>query len=134
MNQAGSAERAIRENVARWVELIKAGDSDGVSELYEADAVAMPPNQPIVSGKEAIRLFWRSTVQIPDLSLTFEPQRIDVAASGDLAIDRGTYRLSGKPDGQKLDDFGKYIEVWRRVGDEWKVAANIYNSDKAAEA
>jgi uncharacterized protein (TIGR02246 family) len=125
-------ERAIRAGVARWVELIKARDSDGIAELYAADAMAMPPNQPIVSGREAIREFWRATVQIPELELTFEPQSIDVADSGDFAIDRGTYRLRGKPNGQQLDDTGKFIEVWRKVGGEWKVAANIFNSDKPA--
>ena len=71
-------------------------------------------------------------LQIPDLTLTFEPQRIDVSRSGDLAIDRGTYRLTGNPNGQQLDDSGKFIEVWRKTGGEWKVAANIFNSDRPA--
>ena len=133
MSKSGSAEQAIRKNVACWMEFIKAEDFDGIADLYASDAVAMPPNQPIVSGREAIRQFWRSTVQIPGLSLTFEPQSIEVAKSGGLAIDRGTYRLTGRPAGQSLSDSGKFIEVWRKVGDSWKVAANIYNSDKAAE-
>ena len=131
---AADADRAIRARVAHWVQLIEARNGDGIADLYAADAVAMPPNQPIVSGRDEIRDFWRATVQIPELSLTFEPQRIDVSQSGELAIDRGTYRLTGKPNGHELDDSGKYIEVWRKVGDEWKVAANIYNSDKTAGA
>ena len=126
---AADADRAIRAGVALWVEFIRARDVNGIADLYAADAVAMPPNQPIVSGRDAIREFWRATVQIPELSLTFEPQQIDVSSSGDLAIDRGTYRLTGKPNGHELDESGKYIEVWRKVGDDWKVAANIYNSD-----
>jgi uncharacterized protein (TIGR02246 family) len=135
MAQANAdADRAIRAEVARWVELIKSRDGDGIAELYAADAVAMPPNQPIVSGRDAIREFWRATLQIPELSLTFAPQRIDVSHSGELAIDRGTYRLTGKPNGHELDDRGKFIEVWRKIGDDWKVAANIYNSDSSAAA
>ena len=126
----GEAVRAIHEGVARWAELIKTKDADGIAELYSGDAVAMPPNHPIVSGQNAIRMFWRSTVQVPELSLTFEAENIHVAESGDLAIDRGIYRLSGKSDGQSFEDRGKYVEVWRRIGTEWKVAANIYNSDK----
>jgi uncharacterized protein (TIGR02246 family) len=132
VEDAADADRAIRAGVVRWIELIKARDGDGIAEIYAADAVAMPPNQPIAIGRDAIRKFWRATVQIPDLSLTFEPQRIDVSVSGDLAVDRGTYRLRGKPNGQQLDDKGKYIEVWRKIGDEWKVAANIFNSDNPA--
>ena len=30
------------------------------------------------------------------------------------------------------EDVGKYVVVWRKVGDEWKAAADIFNSDKPA--
>jgi ketosteroid isomerase-like protein len=130
---AAGADRAVRAGVARWIELIKARDADGIAEgVYAADGVLMAPNVPIVSGHDDLRNFWRAMLQIPNLTLTFEPQRIDVSRSGDLAIDRGTYRLTGNPNGQQLDDSGKFIEVWRKTGGEWKVTANIFNSDKPA--
>jgi uncharacterized protein (TIGR02246 family) len=131
-DHGADADRAIRAGVARWIELIKAKDVDGIARIYAADGVLMAPNVPIVSGHDELRKFWGAMVQIPGLSLTFEPQRIDVSNSGDLAIDRGTYRLTGRPNGQQLDDTGKFVEVWRKTGGEWKVAANIFNSDKPA--
>ena len=39
-----------------------------------------------------------------------------------MALDRGTYRLG--------EDTGKYVVVWRKIGGEWKAAADIFNSDK----
>jgi uncharacterized protein (TIGR02246 family) len=132
VDRAAGADRAIRAGVARWIQLIRAQDADGIARIYAADGVLMAPNVPIVSGHDELRKFWGAMVQIPDLSLTFEPQHIDVSLSGDLATDRGTNRLTGTPNGQQLDDSGKFIEVWRKIDGEWKVAANIFNSDKPA--
>jgi hypothetical protein len=36
------------------------------------------------------------------------------------------------PKGKVLTDTGKYVVVWRKVGGEWKAAADIFNSDLPA--
>ena len=68
------------------------------------------------------------------MTLTFEPQEIEFARGGDLAIDRGTYRFQGKVDGKTLNETGKYLIIWRKVGKDWKIAADIWNSDRPPPA
>jgi ketosteroid isomerase-like protein len=68
----------------------------------------------------------------PGFELTFAPEQIVVSSSGDMALDRGTYRLSVAPDGTKQVDTGKYVVVWRKVDGQWKAAADIINSDLPA--
>ena len=125
-------EQTIRSLNERWLQLIKAKDAAAIAQLYAEDGVVMPPNQPIGSGREAIQKFWQSTLDIPEMTLTFEPERIHVSQSGDVVIDRGTYRFTGKPGGQAIDETGKYVVVWKKVGSDWKVANDIFNSDKPA--
>jgi ketosteroid isomerase-like protein len=65
----------------------------------------------------------------PGFDLTFTPEQIVVSASGDMALDRGTYRLTVAPSGKAQHDTGKYVVVWRKASGDWKAAADIFNSD-----
>ena len=129
---AGADEQAIRGQVDRWHQLIKAKDAAGIAELYAEDGAVMPPNAPIGKGRAAIQQTWASMLRTPGFDLTFIPEQIIVSSSGDMALDRGTYRLKVAPDGTTQTDTGKYVVVWRKIGSEWKAAADIFNSDLPA--
>lgn len=125
-------EQAIRGQVDRWLQLVKAKDAAAIAQLYTDDGAVMPPNGPIGKGHEAIEKTWASLMQTPGIDLTFAPEQITVSQSGDMALDRGTYRLTVAPDGKPQQDTGKYVVVWRKVDGTWKAAADIFNSDLPA--
>lgn len=129
---AGADEQAIRGQVDRWLQLVKAKDAAGIAALYTEDGAVMPPNAPIGEGRTAIQRTWASMMQAPGFDLTFAPDQVVVSSSGDMALDRGTYRLVMAPNGTAQTDTGKYVVVWRKVGGEWKAAADIFNSDLQA--
>jgi uncharacterized protein (TIGR02246 family) len=125
-------EQAIRGQVDHWLQLVKAKDAAAIAALYTEDGAIMPPNAPIGKGRAAIQQTWASMMQAPGFALTFTPEQIVVSASGDMALDRGTYSLTVAPGGIAQTDTGKYVVVWRKVGGEWKAAADILNSDLPA--
>ena len=129
---AGADEQAIRGQVDRWLQLVKAKDAAGIAALYAEDGAVMPPNAPIGKGRDAIQQTWASMMQTPGFDLTFVPEQIIVSSSGDMALDRGTYKLALAPNGAATTDTGKYVVVWRKIGNEWKAAADIFNSDLPA--
>ena len=128
----GADEQAIRGHVDRWLQLVKAKDAAGIAALYAEDGTVMPPNAPIGKGHAAIQQTWASMMRTPGFYLTFVPEQIIVSSSGDMALDRGTYSLTIAPNGIKHTDTGKYVVVWRKIGREWKAAADIFNSDLPA--
>jgi uncharacterized protein (TIGR02246 family) len=128
----GADEQAIRGQVDRWLQLVKAKDAAGIAALYAEDGAVMPPNAPIGKGRGAIQQTWASMMRTPGFDLTFAPEQIIVSSSGDMALDRGTYKLAIAPGGKPRTDTGKYVVVWRKIGGEWKAAADIFNSDLAA--
>ncbi len=128
----GADEQAIRGHVDRWLQLVKAKDAAAIAELYAEDGAVMPPNAPIGKGRAAIQQTWASMMGTPGFDLTFTPEQILVSSAGDMALDRGTYRLTIAPGGTSQTDTGKYVVVWRKIGSEWKVAADIFNSDLPA--
>jgi len=128
----GADEQAIRGQVDQWLKLVKAKDAAGIAALYTEDGAVMPPNGPIGNGHAAIQQTWAGMMGTPGFDLTFVPDQIIVSSAGDMALDRGTYKLNIAPNGKAQTDTGKYVVVWRKIGGEWKAAADIFNSDLPA--
>ena len=122
-------EQAIRAQVDRWQQLVKAKDASGISEIYAEDGAVMPPNAPIGKGRAAIQETWASMMRAPGFDLTINPEQILISSSGDMALDRGNYTLTVAPAGTTQTDTGKYVVVWRKIGGDWKAAADIFNSN-----
>jgi len=135
---AGTAdvEAAIDSLNDRFEQSLLAGDTIALGDLYAEDAVALPPNAPRVEGKAGIRSFWGGVVaSTPVTSVSLDTDTIVVAESGELAYEVGRYSLGGSTlDGQSWEDMGKYLVVWRKVGTEWKLAADMWSSDQPAGA
>jgi ketosteroid isomerase-like protein len=102
---------------------------------YSDDASLLPPNAPLATGKPAIRALW-TTLLGPGVSLSWQPTKVEVARSGELAYVMGTYADTAKDaKGNTVSDHGKLIEIWKKQTDgQWKVVADIYNSDVPAPA
>lgn len=122
-------EQTIRKTNERWLALIRDHDAAGVSRLYTSDGAMMAPGAPIAQSQPALEKAWSGLMKTPGFGLTFKADQIVVASGGDMALDRGTYELSvGGPNGP-TKDIGKYVVVWRNIDGQWKVAADIFNSD-----
>ena len=122
------AQKAEIEAVnAKWAEFFNKGDFAGVASLYTADANAFPPGSAMVQGGAAIGAMWKSMAEkVSDPKLT----TLDVKSLGPSAArEIGTFSLKTKgPTPQEVT--GKYVVVWEKVGDNWKLAADIWNDGK----
>lgn len=123
-----SADRANIEAASKvWVETYNRNDWEGLSELFTVDAVMMPPNGPIVTGREAIAA-WEADNET-GFRIGFEIDAIE--GSGIMAYVRGRSCVF-IPDGAGGYgvDVGKFLEVRRRQSDgTWLIEADSFNSD-----
>ena len=122
------AQRAEIEAVnAKWMEFFNKGDFAGIASLYTEDAIAFPPGSSMVKGRSAIGAMWKNMAeQVSDPKVT----TLDVKPLGPSAArEIGTFSLKTKgPTPQEVT--GKYVVVWEKVGDDWKLAADIWNDGK----
>jgi len=126
-------EQRIRDLDQRWVEAVAAGDAATIVTFYAEDGYFMAPNQPQAHGREAIQAAWAGLFQLPNARLTFGPTEIGTAKAGDLAYDIGTYNLAFDGPAGRVEDNGKYVVVWEKTdAGEWKVLADIFNSNQPA--
>jgi uncharacterized protein (TIGR02246 family) len=118
---------AIQKLNDAWTAAFNKGDAAGVAAMYAEDAYVLPPGSDIVKGRAAIEAFWRQAAQqLGDAKLT----TLDVLPLGpDAAREIGTVTLKTK--GQPPQEVvGKYAVVWRKIGGEWKLATDIWNTNK----
>jgi len=124
-------ENAVKDADAQWAKTAGANDLEGAVSYYSDDAMLLPPNAPIATGKQAIRAVWASSILSPDATTSWQVTKVEVARSGELAYVVGVYQITPKnPKGQPLEDHGKLLEVWKKQADgKWKTVADIFNSD-----
>ncbi len=121
----------IRDLHSEWLTAFAEKDIEGAMVFFAPEAVLMPAHAPAVVGKEAIQEWFESWLPNPAISSVFSPDEIEVADSGDLAYDRGTFRFTmDTPDGL-VRDSGKYVIVWKKIHGKWMAILDISNSDMA---
>jgi uncharacterized protein (TIGR02246 family) len=109
-----------------WMAAFNKGDAAAIAAMYTEDAFMLPPGAEILKGRAAIEAFWQQAVrQLGDAKLT----TIDVLALCPAAArEIGTISLKAK--GQPPQEFvRKYVVVWRKVGNDWRLATDIWTPD-----
>ena len=127
MGSASAQKAEIEAANAKWTDFFSKGDFAGIASLYTADAVALPPGSAMVQGRAAIEAMWKGMAEkISDPKLT----TLDVKPLGPSAArEIGTVSLKTKgPTPQEVS--AKYVVVWEKVGNDWKLATDIWNDGK----
>jgi ketosteroid isomerase-like protein len=67
-------------------------------------------------------------LSLADVMLERTPARIDVARSGDIATEVGTWVFRGtRADETRIEGRGNYLTAWRKEAGRWKTSAYIWN-------
>lgn len=127
-------EKALREADVAWSVAAEKKDLDALVGFVSDDTTMLPPNAPAAKGKDAVRKEWSSILGLKDVAVSWQPTTVQVADSGELGYTSGTYTLTfTDPKGGKVEDKGKYLEVWEKVAGQWKCQMDMYSSDLAAK-
>jgi uncharacterized protein (TIGR02246 family) len=102
------------------------GDLDRLASLYTPDAIALPPDGPVVKGREAIKQMWGTLAQqigLKDVRL----QTLDFEQAGDTGYEVGeaTLALAG---GTAVV---KFVVVWKKTDGQWRLHRDIWNTKGA---
>jgi ketosteroid isomerase-like protein len=123
-------EAELRAADKAWSDAAGRKDVDAVAGYMADDGETLPPNAPAAKGKEAVKKGWADILALKDLSIKWEPARVEVADSGEIGYTNGMYEMSfTDPKGTKVNDKGKYLEVWKKVDGKWKCYLDMYSSD-----
>ena len=107
------------------------GNAAAIANGYTVDARLLPPNADLLTGRQAVEAFWQGAVDAK-MTLTLVAKKVQEA--GDYAIETGEFNSAVPgPGGEPIRDSGKYVVVWRRTGETWKMDIDIWNSNSPAQ-
>ena len=105
-----------------WLGSFNGGDVDGLVLAYSDDARVLPPEEPAVSGHDAILEFWRD----------YNPGQVRIALGevetrriGDFWFREGGYTAKFPNEGEPR--VGKFIELWKKEGNNWLLYRQMWN-------
>jgi uncharacterized protein (TIGR02246 family) len=125
-----AAIRHVCDNA--WTPIMLSANWDGMASLLTEDVVCLPPEQPIVQGKKAVRA-WMDSFP-PVRVFTCKAEHIE--GRGDLAAARGAFEWTIEPTpGNRIPMKGKWISTFRKQSDgRWLVATDTWNTDHPLSA
>ena len=113
---------AIRKNTADLAAAINAKNVEQIVALYGDSSVFMPPNAPLLRGREPLTSFYRDLTQRVS-GLELEP--VDIAGHGPIAYESGSYSMNVG----NTRDRGKFLFVLRNTGGNWRFEYSSWSSD-----
>ena len=123
---------SIRQQSDAFVAAFNEKQTPKILEMYAENSVFMPPNQPIIRGREALKNFYDDMLNkqgAANLRLNVD----EVSGHGPIAFQSGTYEMDLKPGSAAASrDRGKYLFVLRKMGGtngSWKYEYTMWNSD-----
>ena len=120
-----SEEQAIRAADAQWMEAVKAKDPAAEAALFASDGLAYREHVDPMNPDAFQAYSAKEYADNPEIEVTWTTDNIQMAESGDLAVQTGEFHvmhLGPKGDGE---DKGRFVTVWKKTNGEWKVAHDI---------
>lgn len=127
-----SAEEKIRQLRDSYMRAQDAGDVEGCLSHWTEDGILMPPSEPVVSGMEALRNWYKTNLDQFHFDYTVSFDEIQVGS--DWSFARGPFggTITPKEGGEPISVKGKYLEIHRRQADgSWKFARHMWSSDSS---
>jgi ketosteroid isomerase-like protein len=123
---------SIRTEAEAWFKAIDAKDLEKTLSFYASDAQYLSAGRPAATTADARRKLWIEDFGTPGFSSDEATTQIEVARSGDLAYQRGTYVATMQNErGQMTSSPGKFVVVWKKQSDHrWKAIIDIDNADQ----
>lgn len=117
-----------------FAKALVAKDATAAAHLYTEDASLLPPNEPIISGRENIKNYWQGAIDAGLISASVKT--IDASSDGDLGYEIGTFELKFlNPEGDTIIDIGKYTEILKRNSEgKWISLYGMWSNNEPAVA
>ena len=124
----GKIKEKIEKQNQKFMDYIIKQDIEGLVSLYTEDACFMVPNMPMAQGHEVLKMAFKGIFDagVKEIKLKIG----ELIDSGDYVLERSTYTQKIQPPGMGIiEDVGKYIVIWKKTPDGYKIFWDIVNSD-----
>jgi len=114
-----------------WVKAFNANNAEAAAVLYDEKAVLLPPGDPAVAGRAAIKAYLAkgmAEASKAGISFSLAPKPAG-GVSGNMGWQSGSYTVTDKAG--KVIEAGKYLSVSTKKGGKWLYVRDTWNTDAA---
>lgn len=109
----------VRETERAFAKTMADRDHAAFVSFVAEDAVFLAQTGPL-RGRQAVADGWKAHFAGPAAPFSWEPERVEVALSGGLAVSTGPVR---NPRGERV---GTFVSTWRREADgKWRIVLDM---------
>lgn len=116
----------IRANISAFSRALMDGDTIAVINAYTHDGKILPQGTDILSG-ESLKAYWCKGIRNGQTYYYHKITPIEIKVLGEYAYDYGYYEGESGYDNKRSKWKGKYVIVWRKVENNWKIYLDIWN-------
>ncbi len=123
------APAEIADANRRFEQAFNRGDAAAVAALYTENAVLLPPGADMLTGRRAAQTFWQGAYGSGARNLSLNT--VSVETYGDAAREIGRFTLEAPGQGGQTSRVeGKYVVVWKKTADGWRLDTDIWNTNR----
>ena len=112
--------QAIRTISMQWLRAAQERDGAAVDAVFAPDAVSIFDGE-VHEGIEELRAEREAQwAENPSASVSWSTTTVEVAASGDLAYERGSWTFDPDGEGDAAEEQGEYVTVYRKTDGQWR--------------
>ena len=127
-NQA-NVKAAVKDRHKEWIAAANKKDATTLTNLFDENAVLMPPREEPVLGKAAIGEWYKKLFADPQyvpFTETVDSKSFHVV--GDIAIETSNFEGDATRGGKQIHFRGKHLIVWKKQEDDsWKVFRYMFD-------
>lgn len=110
-----------------WDTYYNEGNLNSLLDLYADDAIRLPNNQTIISGKEAIKKEMETEQANKKKGITSTSETTDVFGDENTVTEVG--KTIRKDASGKVKSTGKYITIWKKINGKFVTVREMWNDD-----
>ena len=123
---------AIVEIDRQFAESFVKGDSSLFLNCYTDDACLMVSNAPALCGKRAALAFYKAAYRRMGIRNAIITSRSVYGDSDSFVTEQGAYEMVDADN--KTLDRGKFLVLWKKTGNGWKMFRDMFSSDSPPPA
>ena len=130
-DQSEASRVSVDRAAGKLLGALRSDSPDSLLALMTDDVIIMPPNEPILRGKPAVRAWYEQFLrQMRTKSLDITNRELFVGGDYATEVAEFVWTLVPVAGGAPIVDRGSYVQLWHRLSDgRWAFSREVWNSN-----
>jgi len=117
-------EQAIRNRSGEWMNYANSKDAASIAGIFAPDGIMISEEKAYRGSAEIQAATEERIKKSPDAIYSWTSDKVQVANSGDLAVELGSFSFDPDGEGKKPAHQGSFATTWAKVDGQWRVTSD----------